>query len=134
MRPRKTIKKLNKFFKQTKTFLNQPKQNEGYGYMRLYHILHISKALTQSDEEIAGLMFTFIESQGKKFRPFMEGHQFHEMIEEIKNNTQRVIFKKPEAGPGSGTNIDKYLDHLDNILTIPTISIKVEEKILEEVA
>ena len=134
MNSSKKIKKLKQFFKQTKTFLAQPQRNEGHGYMKLYHILHISEALTLKDAELAGLIFTFMENNGEKFRLLDNDIRINEMIEKIEKNTRRVIFQDSDVKSGSGTDIDKYLDFINTILIISDIPTIAAEARIEEAA
>ena len=83
--------RLRRFLKKVEKRLNDPKKNEAVCCMLLYHIAHISEALTEGDENIAAVISSWMEDNNEKFRFCATEDDFHKMINQIKRETDQVM-------------------------------------------
>jgi hypothetical protein len=112
--------KLKTYLEKTLNCLNQPGQSQNVGYMKLYHLVHISKALAEGDDNIARILSSWMQDNKEKFRNFCPTeNDFYKNTREIENNIHRVLDPEICTGTGSGTKLNEHLHFLMQQISCP---------------
>lgn len=110
---------LETFLKKTELCVNRPNRGENLDQspcsMVLYHLVHIVAALATGDEEIANQLKTWLGEHGEKLRVCNREEYFENNMAKINASLNRILDPTIETGPGSGTQLDSYLDFINQI-------------------
>jgi|GEM_PF-4234863 len=113
-----TIPELEKFLADAKAHLDKEasKKSNDIGYVKLYHTVHVSEALT-CENKLTEMINSFMEETEEKFLSFVNPVDFRKMEAKIKHNLAKVLREGRLAG--SGTDIKNYLESLNTMATVP---------------